>query len=293
MSTVLPNYLEWYEVDGVELATHGYAISTITKGHAARKGTNVDTPSMHGTQFREKRLDVRNETWNLWVTDTHPVSGSVATTEKGRRSQFNYNMDTIMQLVNKMPELLEVKHYKVDPENPDVTQHRIAHCEIVSAFNIDDYKELNIAQFGLDVMFPDPRWYSDDIASASASLASGTSGTYTLSEYYTGTAPATYMTITITATGSGVTNPRFSNITYPNSTQTIGYNGVLTAGQKAVFDTEQLTLKDGSGVNKIANLYRHGSRQSWFELFPVENTLVIAADSGTCRVELSYRKAYF
>lgn len=56
MSTSLPNVREWYEVNGVELATHGYMISDIQKSIPGRKGENVGSAIIHGEQWREKRF---------------------------------------------------------------------------------------------------------------------------------------------------------------------------------------------------------------------------------------------
>jgi hypothetical protein len=99
------------------------------------------------------------------------------------------------------------------------------------------------------------------------------------------------MTITFTSTNN-LTNPRLVNETYASSQTAIGYNGTIPTGQSVVIDTDALTLKKNN-VNDIANLYRAGARQSWFEIFPLSNTISCSRTSGSGTVTISYRKAYY
>jgi hypothetical protein len=290
MSTVLPKVLEWYDVNGVELATHGYMLSSVERGIPAKKGDNVGSAIIHGQQWREKRLDTRNETWTIWISDNEPVTGSVAATESGRRSQFNENYDTVFNLLNEMPELLTVTHVRINPENPSNYSSRVGYGEVVSAITVSDHRDLNVTEFTVDVQFPDPRWFALGSTSASANFSSSPVPVPMLAGAV-GTAPVTYMTITFTSTGD-LTNPRLVNETYASSQTAIGYNGTIPTGQAVVIDTDALTLQK-QGINDIANLYRAGSRQSWFEIFPLDNTISCSRTSGTGTVIISYRKAFY
>lgn len=290
MSTALPNVVEWYDVNGVELATHGYMLSSIERGIPAKKGDNVGSAIIHGQQWREKRLDVRTETWTIWITDADPTSGAVPSTEAGRRSQFNKNYDTVFNLLNEMPELLTVTHVRVNPDNPAQYLSRVAYGEVVSAITVSEHRDLNYTEFTVDVQFPDPRWFSTTSTSASASF-SGSNVAVPMSASAVGTAPVTYMTITFTST-SDLLSPRLTNETYPNSLTSIGYTGTIPTGQSVVIDTDALILEK-NGTNDIGKLYRAGARQSWFELFPMANDLTFSATSGTGTVTISYRKAYY
>jgi hypothetical protein len=290
MATVLPNVVEWYSVNGVELATHGYMISSVERGLPAKKGDNVGSAIIHGTQWREKRLETRNETWNIWITDNDPVSGSVAITEAGRRSQFNENYDTVFKLLNEMPQLLTVTHVRVDPDNSNLYASRVGYAEVVSAVTVSEHRDLNYTEVAVDVQFPDPRWFAPTSSSASATY-SGSNIAVPMPASAVGTAPVTYMTITFTST-SNLTNPRLTNETYANSLSSIGYTGTIPTGQSVIIDTDALTLEKNA-VNEISKLYRAGSRQSWFEIFPMANDLTFSATSGTGTVTVSYRKAYY
>lgn len=290
MATVFPNILEWYDVNGVELATHGYMLASIEKGIPAKKGDNVGSAIIHGQQWREKRLDVRTETWTVWITDADPTTGAIASTEPARRAQFNKNYDTVFGLINEMPELLTVTHVRVNPDNPAQYLSRVAYGEVVSAITVTEHRDLNYTEFSMDVQFPDPRWFSTTSNSASATF-SGSNVAVPMSASAVGTAPVTYMTITFNST-SNLANPRLTNETYPDSLSSIGYNGTIPTGQSVVIDTDALTLEK-NGTNDIANLYRAGARQSWFELFPIANDLTFSATSGTGTVTISYRKAYY
>lgn len=290
MSTVLPKVLEWYDVNGIELATHGYMLSSVERGIAAKKGDNVGSGIIHGSQWREKRLDVRTETWTIWVTDNDPVSGSVASSEAGRRAQFNENYDTVFNLLNEMPQLLTVTHVRINPDNPSQYLSRVAYGEIVGSISVSDHRELNYTEFTVEVQYPDPRWFSTTSTSASVAF-SGTNIALPMSASAVGTAPVTYMTITFNST-SNLNNPRLTNETYANSLSSIGFNGTIPTGQSVVINTDALTLVRNS-ANDISKLYRAGSRQSWFELFPLNNDITFSAASGTGTVIVSYRKAYY
>lgn len=290
MSTVLPKVLEYYVVNGVELATHGYMVSSVERGVPAKKGENVGSAVIHGTQFREKRLDVRSETWSVWITDNEPTSGSVSATEAGRRSQFNENYDTVFSLLNEMPELLTIEHVRVDPNDSTQYSSRIGYGEVVGAITVGEHRELNYSEFSVEVQFPDPRWFSPGSFSASVAYA-GSNISLPMLGSSVGTAPVTYMTITFTSTSS-LTNPKITNETYINSLSSVGFTGTIPTGQAVILDTDALTL-ERNGINDISKLYRAGSRQSWFELFPIDNDLTVSATSGTGTVSISYRKTFF
>lgn len=277
-------------VNGVELATHGFMLSSIERGIPAKKGDNVGSPIIHGSQFREKRLDVRSETWTIWISDNDPVSGSVAATETGRRSQFNENYDTVFNLLNEMPELLTVEHVMVNPSNPAVYESRIGYAEVVSAVTVSDHRDLNTTEFSVEVQFPDPRWFSPANFSASAAF-SGSNIALPVPSGAVGTAPITYMTITFTSTSS-LTSPKLTNETYPSSLSVVGFTGTIPTGQSVILDTDSLTL-ERNGVNDISKLFRAGARQSWFEIFPIANDITFSAVSGTGTVAISYRKTFY
>ena len=290
MSTALPNVLEYYSVNGVELATHGYMLESVERGIPAKKGENVGSAIIHGQQWREKRLDVRTETWTIWITDAHPTTGVVGATEAAKRAQFNSNYDTVFNLLNDMAELLTIVHTRVDPANSAAYESRVGYGEVVSAITVGEHRDLNVTNFTVDVQFPDPRWFA---VSSTTATVSRTSANIALPMLGTsvGTAPVTYMTITFASTSS-LTNPKLTNETYADSLSSIGFNGTIPNGQSVVIDTDALTLLK-NGTNDISNLYRAGARQSWFELFPLNNTLTFSATSGTGSVTVSYRKAFY
>ena len=295
MSTLIPRFTEWYTINGTEFATHGYWISAITKSHAAKKGKDIDVPAIHGQAWREKRLDSRTETWNIIITDANPTTGVVSTTEAGRRSQFNSNYDTVMTILTSTNQLT-IAHSRINVSASATVDTRYGYGEIVGAFSMDDHKMFTTAEFSVDVVFTDPRWY--DSANYSPSLV-GTISTATLSASVSnsaaviGTAPVTYMTITFAATTNDIVNPRLTNQTY-SATSVIDYTGTVAAGTSIIIDTEALTVKTGTGTNVISGLYRSGTRQDWMVLFPTTNTLVFSQNStsgrGTCTI--AYKRAY-
>jgi hypothetical protein len=297
MSLVLPKFLEWYTVDNVEFASHAYWISEVSKGHAGKKGKDIDIPSIHGSVWREKRFESRTESWTIVITDANPTTGVTAATEESRRAQFNENYDAVMSILNKTGSQLSIKHNRIDPNNSSLVEVRTAYGEITGDYDIDEHKDLLYAQFNVDIEYTDPRWYdlstySPALSASITTAASAASITNVADDI--GTAPVTYMTITFAPTsGNSLINPKLTNSTY-SSTSVIGYTGTIASGQSIVIDTENLTVKTGTGTNVISSLYRSGTRQDWMALFPTTNTLTFSVTGtnsrGTCTI--THRRAF-
>jgi hypothetical protein len=297
MANIL-NFKEWYTVDGVDFATPGYWIANVDKGHAGRKGNNIDVPSIHGAAWRQKRLTTRNESWNIVITDADPSTGAIASTIADRRSQFNANYDTVMSVLNKLASQLTILHNRVNTSNSSLTDIRVAYGEITSNFSLSDHRELLYAEFTVDVEFTDPRWYDASVYAPALSASITTSASAAVisnSASVIGTAPVTYMTITFTPeSGQTLINPKLTNSTYSSSQSVIGYTGTISSGTSIVIDTDALTIKTGTGTNVSASLYRTGSVQDWMVLHPTTNTLTFSVDGtssrGSCTI--SYQRAY-
>ena len=297
MSLVLPKFSEWYTVDNVEFASHAYWIADVSKGHAGRKGKDIDIPSIHGSAWREKRFESRKESWTIVITDANPTTGVTAATEASRRAQFNENYDEVMSILNKTGSQLLINHNRIDPNNSSLIEVRTAYGEITGSYDIDEHKDLLYAQFSVDVEYADPRWYDVSVLSPALSATISTAASVasvTNTSASIGTAPVTYMTITFAPTGGdSLINPRLTNSTY-SSQSIIGYTGTIASGQSVVIDTENLTMKTGTGTNVISALYRSGTRQDWMVLFPTTNTLTFSVTGttsrGTCTI--SHKRAF-
>jgi hypothetical protein len=297
MSSILPKFLEWYTVDNVEFASHAYWIADVSKGHAGRKGKDIDIPSIHGSAWREKRFEARKESWTIVITDANPTTGVTAATEASRRAQFNENYDEVMSILNKTGSQLLINHNRIDPNNSSLIEVRTAYGEITGSYDIDEHKDLLYAQFSVDVEYADPRWYDVSVLSPALSATISTAASVasvTNTSASIGTAPVTYMTITFAPTGGdSLINPRLTNSTY-SSQSIIGYTGTIASGQSIVIDTENLTMKTGTGTNVISALYRSGTRQDWMVLFPTTNTLTFSVTGttsrGTCTI--THRRAF-
>jgi hypothetical protein len=297
MSLILPKFLEWYTVDNVEFASHAYWISEVSKGHAGKKGKDIEIPSIHGSVWREKRFESRTESWTIVITDANPTTGVTAATDESRRAQFNENYDAVMSILNKTGSQLSIKHNRIDPNNSSLVEVRTAYGEITGNYDIDENKDLLYAQFSVDIEYTDPRWYDlsnySPALSASISTAASVASITNVADDI-GTAPVTYMTITFAPTGANsLINPMLTNSTY-SSQSVIGYTGTIASGQSIVIDTENLTMKTGTGTNVISALYRSGTRQDWMALFPTTNTLTFSVTGttsrGTCTI--THKRAF-
>lgn len=228
----------------------------------------------------------------MWISDDDPVTGQSASASLGKLSQYNANYDEVFTVLTPGPELLEIIHYRVDPTDPNLFETRVAYGEVVSSINISENRDLNFAEFAVDVNFPDPRWYSPSAVTASAAF-NAPSASFSLPAIDIGTAPVTYMDIYFISDGD-LTDPAITNETYPNSLTSIGIEGTIPTGQTVRLNTDALTARNiTTNTNIIGDLTRSGVRQSWFELFPKNNTITLTCVSGSGRVEIVYRKAYF
>jgi hypothetical protein len=202
-----------------------------------------------------------------------------------------------MSILNKTGSQLLINHNRIDPNNSSLIEVRTAYGEITGSYDIDEHKDLLYAQFSVDVEYADPRWYDVSVLSPALSATISTAASVasvTNTSASIGTAPVTYMTITFAPTGGdSLINPRLTNSTY-SSQSIIGYTGTIASGQSIVIDTENLTMKTGTGTNVISALYRSGTRQDWMVLFPTTNTLTFSVTGttsrGTCTI--THRRAF-
>lgn len=293
-----PHFTEWYTVNGESMANYGWAIESISTGLPDRKGQNVTSPIIHGDIFREKRFGPRTETWNIWVTDANPTTNAVPSTENGRRAQFNENINYLNTVLNCLTPnglnngSLEIKKNHLSTPASPVNTVFTGYGEVLTSYSYEDPKQFNMAMLSVEVNYPNPLWSGASYtANLTGSSGAGTSGTITSANI--GTAPTTAMTITITATGGSVVNPRVTNSTLSNYPSQIGYTGTLTVGQSVVINTSAYTIYQNSN-NVISGLFRSGFRQDWFEVFPgMNNTIVCSSTSGTFSVSIVYNKVYF
>jgi hypothetical protein len=119
ITTVHPQYTEWYTINGTSMANFGFAVSSVSTSLPDRKGQNYSTPVIHGDIWREKRFGPRSETWNIWVSDANPDTGAVANSVGQRRAQFNSNLDELNSVLNTLTQYstsngsLQVKKYNM------------------------------------------------------------------------------------------------------------------------------------------------------------------------------------
>ena len=109
MANLPIRFSEWYEVDGYPLATHGYAIESVSAGMPAKRGQNIVAPQLHGQIFQQKRLDSRTETWTMWVCDANPTTGVIPSTNAEKNQQFIDNMRIINEIFGDNGDMLTVK----------------------------------------------------------------------------------------------------------------------------------------------------------------------------------------
>lgn len=166
-----------------------------------------------------------------------------------------------------------------------------SYAEVASTYSYEDAKQFNYITLSTEVTYPDPFWYTESSVLSLTGTNTPTNNTLAITNI--GNAPVTLMQIVFTAGGSGVTNPYISNTTLSNYPCSIGYTGSLTSGQSVTIDTSAYTVYKGA-TNSIANLYREGYRQEWFEFYPTDdNTIVTGCASGSFDVSITYKKAYF
>ena len=168
-----------------------------------------------------------------------------------------------------------------------------AEAENISAIQVSDWKTLKYSTFNVEMLFPDPRWYDIHTSTSGAEFTNNASQAAT---FFAGSAPVTKMTIQFAPSSGPQTlhGPiKIANTTYP--TMEIGYNIDIVYPATITIDTEDLTVVDGSSVNKVENLYRNGTSRDWFAIYPNQsNIITFTTDANsTGSVFITYKKAYF
>ena len=150
------------------------------------------------------------------------------------------------------------------------------------AHNTDFAVNRRLWTFSLPFVAFDPFWYSHTQTQVDVTRSDG--GTFTVSN--AGNARV-FPDVTFIGQSGGTVQPR---LTFPAGGFAIHYIGTLSSGQQLVMSIRRQTATIG-GTGQLNNL------ASGFFLYPRldpgNNTLTVNTDSGSLRVQMSYRSRWY
>jgi hypothetical protein len=255
---------EVLSVDGVDLNTLGYNVTTLTGRESLppRRGDNVEIAYKQGRIWTPKSYDQRRETWSMFVIGADE-DGLVPAV--GARAQFNDNLRMLKQLFGVRQRQL-VLQKKILTGSGLVTLTAEAEC--VGTLDPTIMAGGTRAVFSADLLFADPFWYrtqeSETFSSAGMTIT------------HPGTIEATKMTIRL---DGPLTDPRIRNTTRSPNAE-LRYTGTIAGGDYVTIDTDQFTaVLHSTGANVVGKVANSGSVW-WMELLAGANVMTLDRHSG-------------
>ena len=158
---------------------------------------------------------------------------------------------------------------------------RLAQAELCSEIQFVR-KNPGYAKFALELELPDPFFYGTE---KTADVRTGSISPIIWTHVNAGSAPATYMVITLEGP---LSNPILRN---RNNGIWIQYVGTIASGQAVVLDTKYYTCLQGD--QNMISIVKHGGDAYWMILDAGENSLELETETIGGSIMIQYYPAYF
>lgn len=269
--------IETYKVDGVDLTTLAWNITTLggRSGLPEVRGENTTIPFRPGTIWQEKMWGERTDTLSMWVLGCD--EDGMFPVEHSRRAQLNQNLRTLKKLFAVRHRLLELEKVVDMPDGPLTL---IAQAECLSTLDPSSMAGGTRMTFTADLRFPDPFWYGEEIEETVTSEG--------LVIDQPGDTLARKMEIELEGP---LTNPRLTNTTLGVQ---VRYSGTIPEGQSVVLDTDQFTaLHEATPVIQFVT---HSGSEWWMALLDGTNSMTLdnwqGGSVGAGSAVIRYRPPY-
>lgn len=253
---------EIYSVDGVELNTYAWNLSTLTgrMGTSPVVGENRTIVGRPGTSWQRKEFGERIETWAMWVAGCD--DDGVIPTLFSERAGYNKNLDDLKRVFGVRHRELELQKILEFPDGPVTYTGK---GEVIDVIEPSMIAYNTVAAFTVTMLMCDPFWYLPEeievITGAGVVLNNpGTAIAQKLSIKFTG--PLTF--------------PRLTNTTLGVM---VRLNRTLGVGEEVTLDTDLFTAVTETSNNAISSVFQYGS-DWWMELIPGNNTLTLDNSNG-------------
>ena len=255
---------ENWSFNGFSLSSRGkWDVESAIEGIGIPKfrGNDLRVPFQHGNRWIKKRFDSRKVVLSMWIKGTD-------------RADLDNNIDAFLTAIGK-PGLHTLSRTLRSGET------RLAQAELCSEIQFVR-KNPGYAKFALELELPDPFFYGTE---KTADVRTGSISPIIWTHVNAGSAPATYMVITLEGP---LSNPILRN---RNNGIWIQYVGTIASGQAVVLDTKYYTCLQGD--QNMISIVKHGGDAYWMILDAGENSMELVTDTVGGQVTLEYHPAYF
>ena len=255
---------ENWSFNGFSLSSRGkWDVESAIEGIGIPKfrGNDLRVPFQHGNRWIKKRFDSRKVVLSMWIKGTD-------------RADLDNNIDAFLTAIGK-PGLHTLSRTLRSGET------RLAQAELCSEIQFVR-KNPGYAKFALELELPDPFFYGTE---KTADVRTGSISPIIWTHVNAGSAPATYMVITLEGP---LSNPILRN---KNNGVWIQYVGTIASGQVVVLDTKYYTCLQGD--QNMISIVKHGGDAYWMILDAGENSMELVTDTVGGQVTLEYHPAYF
>lgn len=255
---------ENWSFNGFSLSSRGkWDVESAIEGIGIPKfrGNDLRVPFQHGNRWIKKRFDSRKVVLSMWIKGTD-------------RADLDNNIDAFLTAIGK-PGLHTLSRTLRSGET------RLAQAELCSEIQFVR-KNPGYAKFALELELPDPFFYGTE---KTADVRTGSISPIIWTHVNAGSAPATYMVITLEGP---LSNPILRN---RNNGIWIQYVGTIASGQAVVLDTKYYTCLQGD--QNMISIVKHGGDAYWMILDAGENSLELETETIGGSIMIQYYPAYF
>ena len=255
---------ENWSFNGFSLSSRGkWDVESAIEGVGIPKfrGNDLRVPFQHGNRWIKKRFDSRKVVLSMWIKGTD-------------RADLDNNIDAFLTAIGK-PGLHTLSRTLRSGET------RLAQAELCSEIQFVR-KNPGYAKFALELELPDPFFYGTE---KTADVRTGSISPIIWTHVNAGSAPATYMVITLEGP---LSNPILRN---RNNGIWIQYVGTIASGQAVVLDTKYYTCLQGD--QNMISIVKHGGDAYWMILDAGENSLELETETIGGSIMIQYYPAFF
>ena len=255
---------ENWSFNGFSLSSRGkWDVESAIEGIGIPKfrGNDLRVPFQHGNRWIKKRFDSRKVVLSMWIKGTD-------------RADLDNNIDAFLTAIGK-PGLHTLSRTLRSGKT------RLAQAELCSEIQFVR-KNPGYAKFALELELPDPFFYGTE---KTADVRTGSISPIIWTHVNAGSAPATYMVITLEGP---LSNPILRN---KNNGVWIKYVGTIASGQVVVLDTKHFTCMQGE--DNMISIVKHGGDAYWMILDAGDNSLELETETIGGSIMIQYYPAFF
>ena len=255
---------ENWSFNGFSLSSRGkWDVESAIEGIGIPKfrGNDLRVPFQHGNRWIKKRFDSRKVVLSMWIKGTD-------------RADLDNNIDAFLTAIGK-PGLHTLSRTLRSGET------RLAQAELCSEIQFVR-KNPGYAKFALELELPDPFFYGTE---KTADVRTGSISPIIWTHVNAGSAPATYMVITLEGP---LSNPILRN---RNNGIWIQYVGTIASGQAVVLDTKHFACMQGE--DNMISIVKHGGDAYWMILDAGDNSMELESETTGGSVTIQYYPAFF